>query len=146
MPDYICSSDFSSLDKVIISCPQLASKKTAAAPTVAPKCGLVDWATMAVSKTSEIANKQPIITYDGYLMSETSIRVLNVENLTKDDKCTYIVRAKCDGPGFRVRDITGTTGAQNAEIHYYEYSYATPLWSRDVINGLVSGPNTECIA
>lgn len=43
--DYICSSDFSSLDKAIISCPQLASKKTSATQTAAQteKCGLVDW-------------------------------------------------------------------------------------------------------
>jgi len=136
------------LDKVIISCPQLASKKTDAAQTTAQtgKCGLVDWLTMTTSRTSEIANKQPIIKYDGYLMDESAIRVLNVENLTKDDKCTYIVRAKCDGPGFRVRDITGTTLKQNAEIHYYEYNYATPSWSRDVINHLISGPNSECIS
>lgn len=79
-------------------------------------------------------------------MNESSIRVLNVQNLTKDDKCTYIVRAKCDGPGFRVRDITGTTGLKNAELHYYEYTYATPMWNRDVINGLVTGPNSECIS
>lgn len=102
---------------------------------------------MSLSRTSEIENVQPIIVYDsGYLMAEDKLRVLNVENLTKDDKCTYIVRARCDGPGFRVRDITGTTGQQNVEIHYYEYNYATPTWSTDVINGLVSGPNTECIA
>lgn len=87
-------------------------------------------------------------------MAETEIRVLNVENLTKDDKCTYIVRTTCDGPGFRVRDNTGATPSivenvvnlKAAELHYYEYNYATPMWSSDVINGLRTGPNTECIA
>ena len=79
-------------------------------------------------------------------MAETDIRVLNVENLTKDDKCTYIIRATCDGPGFRVRDNTGaTSGAKKAEIHYYEYNYQTPMWSSDVINQLGTGPNTECL-
>jgi len=96
------------LDKAIISCPQLASKKISSAAAL-PKCGLVDWH-LTTSKTSEISNTQPIIRYDGYNIDESSISALNVENLTKDENFTYIVRAKCYGPGFRVRDITGTTG------------------------------------
>ena len=54
--DYICSSDFSSLDKALISCPQLASEQLTGATSATKKCGLLDW-TLVTDHTSDITNK-----------------------------------------------------------------------------------------
>jgi hypothetical protein len=60
--DWTCTSDFSSLDKAIMACPQLASYKGTTDSTKKLKCGLIDWKLMTSS--AQIDNVQPILKYE----------------------------------------------------------------------------------
>jgi len=87
-----CNQSFSSLDKQLLSCPQLN--------TVCDGPNVVN----------TFANK------DATKVTKTITTFSNTQS------CTYVVKATCDAPGFRV---TGMSHPEKFLIHFYEYSSTT---------------------
>ena len=86
-----------------------------------------------------MADASPVYTFNQRATPPTANQVVTIlsNTLTKDEKCTYVVKATCGAPGFIMKDLKAKG---NFVINYVEYDKEL-VGSANMENGQTDYPN-----